>query len=95
MAYCVLLNIMRILYPGVHQGTVKYEDENQSMVPGQWRQGGNLQDMEEVTAGYRDFYLKHYDSSPVRHFMDCESSLSSVVYDYVCLKVFLKSVSFK
>ena len=49
------------------------EDEYHKLVPGQWRQGANLQDMEEVTAGNRDtqmakkqrLYLKHYYNSHV------------------------------
>ena len=46
---------MRIQYPGVHQGIV--DDENYRPVPGQWRQGVNLQDMEEVTGGNRDIKM--------------------------------------
>ena len=49
------------------------EDEHHRLVPGQWRQGVNLQDMEGVTAGNRDtqmakkqrLYLKHCYNSPV------------------------------
>ena len=46
LACCVLHNIMRIRYPGVHHGIVDDEDEHHRLVPGQWRQGVNLQDME-------------------------------------------------
>ena len=51
LACCVLHNIMRIRYPGVHHGSVYDEDKHHRLVPRQWRQGVNLQDMEEVTAG--------------------------------------------
>ena len=44
-ACCVLHNIMIIQYPGVHYGIVD-DDEHLRLVPGQWRQGVNLQDME-------------------------------------------------
>ena len=42
---------MRIQYPDVHQGIMDDKDDNHRLVPGQWRQGVNLQNMEEVTAG--------------------------------------------
>ena len=44
---------MKIRYPGVHHGIGDDEDEHHRLVPGQWRQDVNLQDMEEVTAGNR------------------------------------------
>ena len=39
---CVLLNIMRVRYPGVHQGIVNDEDENSRLVPGQLETGCEL-----------------------------------------------------
>ena len=42
LACCVLHNIMRIQYPGVHNAIVNYEDEHHRLVPRQWRQGVNL-----------------------------------------------------
>ena len=73
LASCALHNIMRIRYPGVYHGIVDNEDEHHKLVPGQWRQGLNWQDMGELTAGNRDtqmgkkqrLYLKHYYNSPV------------------------------
>ena len=56
----------------MHHGIVDDEDEHHRLLPGQWRQGVNLQGMEEVTADNRDtqmakkqrLYLKHYYNSP-------------------------------
>ena len=56
----------------MHHGIGDNEDEYNRLVPGQWRQGVNLQEM-EVTAGNRDtqitkkqrLYLIHYYNSPV------------------------------
>ena len=63
-------NIMRTWYPGLHHGILDDEDEYYRLVSGQWRQGVNLKDMEEVTAGNKDTqiakkqtYLKHYYNS--------------------------------
>ena len=72
LACCVLHSFMRIRYAGVHHGIGDDKDDHR-LVPGQLRQGVNLQDMEEVTAGNRDIqmakkqrlYLKHYYNSPV------------------------------
>ena len=38
----------------MHHGIVDDENEHHRIVPGQWRQGVNLQDMEEVTAANRE-----------------------------------------
>ena len=73
LAFCGLHNIIRIQYPGVQHGIGDNEDGYNRLVPGQWRQGVNLQDMGEVTAGNRDtqmaknqrLYLKHYYNFPV------------------------------
>ena len=54
LASCALHNIMRIQYPGVHQGIGDDEDDNHRLVPGQRRQGVNLQDIGEITAGNKD-----------------------------------------
>ena len=51
---------MAIRYPGVHHGIVDDEDEHHRLVHRQWRQGVNLQDIEEVIAGNW-----HYYNSPV------------------------------
>ena len=73
LACCTLHNIMRLRYPGIHQGLGDEEDDNHRVIPGQWRQGACLQDIEDVTGGNRDtqvakrqrLYLKHYYNAPV------------------------------
>ena len=70
---CVLHNIMRIPYPGVHHGIRNSEDEYHRLVHRQWRQVVNLHCMEEATAYNRDtqmaqkqrLYVKHYYNLPV------------------------------
>ena len=49
-----------IQYPGVHYGIGDDEDEYHRLVPGQWRQGVNMQDMEKVTAGNQMTNKKDY-----------------------------------
>ena len=39
---------MRLRYPGIHQGLGDEEDDNHRVIPGQWRQGACLQDIEDV-----------------------------------------------
>ena len=66
LACCTLHNIMRLRYPGIHQG-LAYE-ENDRLMTGQWRQGACLQDIKDVTGRNWDtqvaqrqrLYLKHY-----------------------------------
>ena len=73
LACCMFHNIMRLRYPGIHQGLGDEEDDNHRVIPGQWRQGACLQDIEDVTGGNRDtqvakrqrLYLKHYYNAPV------------------------------
>ena len=73
LACCMLHNIMRLRYPGIHQGIADEEDDNHRVIPGQWRQGACLQDIGEVAGGNRDIqvakrqrlYLKHYYNAPV------------------------------
>ena len=73
LAYCTLHNIMRLRYPGIHQGLADEEDDNHRVIPGQWRQGACLQDIEDVAGGNRNtqvakrqrLYLKHYYNAPV------------------------------
>ena len=73
LAYCNLHNIMRLRYPGIHQGIADEEDDNHRVIPGQWRQGACLQDIEDVAHGNRDtqvakgqrLHLKHYYNVPV------------------------------
>ena len=73
LACCTLHNIMRLRYPGIHQGIADEENDNHRVIPGQWRQGACLQDIEDVAGGSRDaqvakrqrLYLKHYYNVPV------------------------------
>ena len=73
LACCTLHNIMRLRHPGIHQGLADEEDDNHRVIPGQWRQGACLQDIEEVAGSNRDtqvakrqrLYLKHYYNAPV------------------------------
>ena len=44
---------MRLRYPGIHQRLADEEDDNHRVIPGQWRQGACLQDIEEVAGGNR------------------------------------------
>ena len=48
-----VLNVMRLRYPGVHQ-EIADGGKNHSLVTVQWRQGVNLQDMEEATGSNMD-----------------------------------------
>ena len=73
LLYCTLHIIMRLRYPGIHQGIADEEDDNHRVIPGQWKQGACLQDIEDVPGGNRDIqvakrqrlYLKHYYNVPV------------------------------
>ena len=73
LACYTLHNIMRLRYPGIHQGTADEEDGNHRVIPGQWRQVVCLQDIEDVAGSNRDIqvakrqrlYLKHYFYDPV------------------------------
>ena len=73
LACCMLHNIMRLRHPGIYQGLADEEDDNHRVIPGQWRQGACLQDIEDVAGGNRDtqvakrqrLYLKHYYNAPV------------------------------
>ena len=68
---CILHNIMRIRYQGIADDEVMRMTLR--LVPGQWGQHINLQDMEQVTVGNRDtkitkkqiLYLKHYYNAPI------------------------------
>ena len=71
---CVCLhNLMRIRYPGQQNALVDQEDEDHQVVPGAWRDGRNMEDMEDVAGGNRAtmrgkaqrLYLTHYVNSAV------------------------------
>ena len=51
---CCTLHIMRLGYPGIHQGIADEEDDNHRLIPGQWRQGACFQDI-EVVAGEQGY----------------------------------------
>ena len=71
---CICLhNLMRIRYPAMQNAALDQEDDDHVLIPGEWRQGRNLQDVmnrdfrgNRVTAAgqnQRD-YLKEYYNSP-------------------------------
>ena len=59
-------------YPTGHVGLVDTEDDNHHVVPGAWREGLNMHDMDNVAAGNQvtragkgqRMYLTHYYNSP-------------------------------
>lgn len=70
---CLCLhNIMRERYPNLQNADLDHEDDNGVMVPGAWRDGALLRDMEEAARAPRAtragkeqrIYLKHYLNSP-------------------------------
>ena len=69
---CVCLhNIMRIRYPGLQNAALDQEDNEHRLIPGAWRQGRNMADVDNVVCGNRltraakaqREYLKHYFNS--------------------------------
>ena len=71
MACCCLHNLMRLRYPALQNAALDQEDENHQLIPGAWREGANLDDMNQVVGGNIDtreakkqrHYLKHYYNS--------------------------------
>ena len=70
---CVCLhNIMRMRYPQDQNLLLDQEDINHVVIPGAWRDGANLDDVQQVRGGNLNtrqanrqrLYLKHYFSSP-------------------------------
>ena len=71
---CVCLhNLMRIRYPQLQNAAVDQEDNNHQVVPGAWREGRQMVEVEvRAQAPNRDTqlakaqrtYLKHYFNSP-------------------------------
>lgn len=70
---CVCLhNLMRLRYPRLQNALVDFEDANHQVVPGDWRNQANMQDLNNVIGGNRTtraakqqrLYLKHYFNSP-------------------------------
>jgi hypothetical protein len=69
---CVILhNYLRTLFPGVHHQQLDREDRQHNIIPGEWRRGRNMTDIERVVApnaGSRKakkqrLLLKHYLNS--------------------------------
>lgn len=63
---------MRMRYPALQNAVLDQEDENHEVIPGFWRNGANLDDMEQIRGGNysttvakkQRLYLKHYYNSP-------------------------------
>lgn len=71
---CVCLhNIMRVRYPGDQNPLMDQEDDDHQVIPGAWRDGVNMDDVQIPRGGNLDtfdakqqrLYLKHYVNSPV------------------------------
>lgn len=71
---CVCLhNIMRMRYPGDQNLLLDQEDERHQVIPGAWRDGFNMDDLQITRGGNMDtfdakqqrLYMKHYLNSPV------------------------------
>lgn len=51
MACIVLHNLMRARYPGMQNNMLDREDEDHNLIPGAWRQGPQLEDMQQPRPG--------------------------------------------
>lgn len=66
-------NIMRMRYPGDQNLLLDQEDERHQVIPGAWRDGVNMDDLQITRGGNMDtfdakqqrLYMKHYLNSPV------------------------------
>lgn len=73
MAAVCLHNIMRVRYPGEQNILLDQEDADHNLVPGAWRAGQAMHDMNHILGGNRmsriakrqRLYLKHYYNNPV------------------------------
>ena len=45
---------MRTCYPALHNILLDQEDEEHNLVPGQWREQSNMQDVQQVAGPNRD-----------------------------------------
>ena len=67
-----LHNLMRMRYPGLQNPLLDQENVNHQLVPGTWRDGLNMQDIDNIAGGNHTtraakaqrIYLKHYYNSP-------------------------------
>lgn len=71
---CICLNdIIRNIYPGVQNSIMDQEGDDHQVIPGTWRDGLNLDDIQMSRGGNLDTfdakqqqpYLKHYVNSPL------------------------------
>jgi hypothetical protein len=70
---CVCLhNLMRMSYPTLQNAALDQEDANYNIIPGAWRAGANMQEVDQMRGPNRDStaakkqreYLKLYFNSP-------------------------------
>ncbi len=69
---CVFLhNLMRMQYPGIQNALLDQEDDQHHVIPGEWRNGANMQDVNNLVGSNRTTikaknqreYLKLYINS--------------------------------
>ena len=72
LACCCLHNLMRMRYPRLQNNLVDHEDDQHNVIPGAWREGENLDDIQRDRGGNIDTslakdqrdYLMHYYNGP-------------------------------
>ena len=71
---CICLhNLMRMRYPALQNAALDQEDDRHNIIPGAWRGGLDMADMDNIEGGNRTtkaakaqrLYLTHYYNSPV------------------------------
>ncbi len=51
---CVCLHkLMRIRYPGLQNALLDYEDDQYHVIPGEWQNAANMQDVDNLVGGNR------------------------------------------
>ncbi|KAJ8021186.1 hypothetical protein HOLleu_40981 [Holothuria leucospilota] len=74
---CIILhNLMRIRYPRLQNNMIDGEDENHDLVPGAWRQGRNMRDVQVVKGPNRDTREGKRLRNLIKHW--CNSKAGSV-----------------
>ncbi len=71
LAFVCLHNLMRMQYPGLQNALLDQEDDQHHVIPGEWRNGANMQDVDNLICGNRTIimakkqreYLKFYLNS--------------------------------
>ena len=91
-ACCTLHIIMRLRYPGIHQGIADEEHDNHRVIPGQWRQVACLQDIEEVAGGNRDPQVARSQRLYLKHYCNVNKVSVLVYYNKVMMKLHFTSV---